>query len=233
MAQTLALIPGLNNTHEVFSDLIPHLDASITPVTRNNDLLDSVEAIADEWLKVLPNEFWLGGFSFGGYVSLAILARAPERVKGIALICSTPYADSPEARQRRLKALDSGESQYAKMLETQIARVFSEEALKNEVLVARRQKMALDYGFARYSNHVQATAKRPESLSLLNSLAKPVLLVAAEEDVVVTAELMSNCAAKITGCEFHTIPGSGHMLPFEKPEALAAQLNAWVQSQTK
>lgn len=233
MTQTLALVPGLNNTDAVFADLLPYLDESITPVTRCNGLLDSVEAIADEWLDILPEIFWLGGFSFGGYVSLAILERAPQRVKGIALICSTPNADSPEARQRRLQALENGEAHYAKMLETQVNRVFSDDSLKDDALVARRQKMALDYGFARYACHVQATAKRPDRFELLNTCSKPVLLIAAEEDKVVLAEIVKACVPKISGCEFRSIPGSGHMLPLEKPEALAGLLNTWVSGSTK
>ena len=41
MTHTLALVPGLNNTSEVFSDVLPYLDKSIVPVTRNNGMHDS------------------------------------------------------------------------------------------------------------------------------------------------------------------------------------------------
>lgn len=228
MAHTLALVPGLNNTHEVFADLAPYLDPSISVVTRNNDLLDRVEAIADAWLQVLPESFWLGGFSFGGYVSLAILERAPERVQGIALIASTPYADSPETRQRRLKALDNGEDQYASMLAAQVSRLFTAKSLANEGLVARRQAMALDYGFTRYTHHVQATANRSDRLQVLAHCNKPVWLIAAADDVVVPADTMRSCVPHIPGCQFHVVPESGHMLPLEQPEALAQLLNAWI-----
>lgn len=88
----LLLLPGLNNTGAVFDGVVAHLPASLRVHCPDLPALDRVEALADAVLADAPERFWLGGFSFGGYVAMAVLERAPERVQGIALICSTPRA---------------------------------------------------------------------------------------------------------------------------------------------
>jgi len=89
----LVLVPGLNNTHAVFDGVVKALPAEVRAHAVNNPALDSVDAIAQALLPTLPNRFWLAGFSFGGYVALAILAAVPERVQGIAMLCTAPFAD--------------------------------------------------------------------------------------------------------------------------------------------
>ena len=78
--QTLVLIPGLNNTAAVFDRLqscLREVDPSIQPIALDNPALESVDAIAQAHLQRLPDRFWLAGFSFGGYVAMALLAIAP------------------------------------------------------------------------------------------------------------------------------------------------------------
>jgi pimeloyl-ACP methyl ester carboxylesterase len=76
----LVLVPGLNNTHAVFDGVVAALPPAIHAHALDNPALDTVEAIAAAHLAALPARFWLAGFSFGGYVALAMLALAPERI---------------------------------------------------------------------------------------------------------------------------------------------------------
>lgn len=55
---------------------------------------DDVESILSEWLDavdaVLPDRFYLCGWSLGGMLALAIQQRWPHRVQGVVLIASSP-----------------------------------------------------------------------------------------------------------------------------------------------
>ena len=43
----------------------------------------------------------LGGLSMGGYVALSLVARYPDRVRGLMLMDTQAGADTPEAAQNR------------------------------------------------------------------------------------------------------------------------------------
>jgi pimeloyl-ACP methyl ester carboxylesterase len=63
----------------------------------------AVLAVADE-LKL--DTFSVIGHSMGGYVSLALAERAPGRIKKLGLFHSHPFADSPEKKEARTKAME-------------------------------------------------------------------------------------------------------------------------------
>ena len=53
----LALIPGLNNTAAVFKSVLAALPAHVRAHALDNPPLETVEAIAQEWLARLPERF--------------------------------------------------------------------------------------------------------------------------------------------------------------------------------
>ncbi len=81
---TLVLLPGLLNTRRLFerqiADVADLVDVVVPELWRH----DSIGAMAQAALDAAPATFALGGFSMGGYVSLEIMRRAPERVERLA-----------------------------------------------------------------------------------------------------------------------------------------------------
>ncbi len=224
----LALVPGLNNTAAVFTGVRAALPPTIRAHALDNPPLDSVEAIAAWWLERLPPRFWLAGFSFGGYVALAMLEAAPERVAGFALLCSGPQADSPEAAQRRLASLEAvAQGRYFELMEQVAANAFHPDSLADAALMERRRQMVRAYGPERYAAHVRATAARPDRRHLLDG-TRPTLVMAASHDKLFPPASMSDLASGITGARFVSVEGAGHLVPMEKPREVAAWLAAWV-----
>ncbi|MDT7785800.1 MAG: hypothetical protein QOF58_4219, partial [Pseudonocardiales bacterium] len=64
--------------------LTPNLDGHGEP---------DLDTLARQVLDQVGNEVVLGGCSMGGYVAMAVLRRAPERVKGLVLIDTKHTAD--------------------------------------------------------------------------------------------------------------------------------------------
>lgn len=224
----LALVPGLNNTAAVFDGVRRALPSAVQVHTGDNPPLESVKAIARHWLERLPQRFWLAGFSFGGYVALAMLEAAPERVAGFALLCSGPGADSPEAAQRRLTSLEAvAQGRYFELMEQVAANAFHPDSLSDAGLMDARRRMVADYGPARYAAHVRATAARPDRRHLLDG-SRPTLVLAASHDKLFPPAAMSALADGIPGARLITVEGGGHLVPMEKPEAVAAALAAWM-----
>lgn len=228
MMKSLVLIPGLNNTHAVFDGVVQALSPQWQVVVPDNPPLETVEAIAKALLAQLPERFWLAGFSFGGYVALAMLQAAPERVQGIAMVCTGPYADPPAARPKRLAALEAvAQGRYFEMVQGQAANAFHPDSLANAALMQARSAMVHDYGAATYAAHVAATMARPDRSMLLDG-SIPTLVVTASHDAVIPPESVARYAAEIPGVQHHVVDGAGHLLPMEKPKALANLLVDWM-----
>lgn len=227
MTPTLVLVPGLNNTAAVFDRLGPHLRAAATPMAVDNPPMDTVEAIAASLLPGLPPRFWLAGFSFGGYVALALLAAAPARVQGVAMICTAPGADPPAARPRREAALQAvAEGRYLEMVESQAAAAFHPESLRDATLLEERRAMVQSYGPQRYAAHVRASMARPDRTALLDGRL-PTLVVGGAQDPLFPPAALAYAQA-IPGCVQATIEGASHLVPMEQPAALARVLIDWM-----
>lgn len=224
----LVLLPGLNNTHAVFHGVLAALPSSVSGHALDNPALDTVEAIAADHLARLPERFWLAGFSFGGYVALAMLAQAPERIEGIALLCTAPFADSEATAQKRLAALEAvRQGQYFDMVEAQAANAFHPDSLANAELMAARRNMVQAYGPDTYAAHVRATAARKDRSHLLDG-QRPTLVLASSDDKVFPPAVLTAYAENIPGAELRIVERAGHLAPMEQPQAVAGALVNWM-----
>lgn len=228
MKPSLVLVPGLNNTAAVFDAVIPHLRESCDPLAVNNPALETVEAIAADLLPSLPPRFWLAGFSFGGYVAMAMLEAAPERVEGMAMICTAPGADAPAALPRREAALRAAaEGRYYEMIESLTSAAFHPDSLKDEDLMGRRRAMVRAYGPQCFSAHLRASIVRPDRTALLDGRI-PTLVLGSSHDTLFPPPALAY-AQQIPGVRQVTIEGAGHLVPMEKPAELAHHLLGWMR----
>lgn len=228
MTAQLVLVPGLNNTRAVFDGVVAALPAAVQATALDNPPLETVEAIAAAHLARLPERFWLAGFSFGGYVALAMLAQAPERVQGIAMLCTAPFADSEAAAQKRLAALEAvAQGRYFEMVAAGVANTFHPDSLDNAPLMAAREAMVRDYGSERYAAHVRATAARPDRSHLLDG-SRPTLVLAASHDKLFPPEALAAYAERIAGAQQRVVGPAGHLAPMEQPRAVAEALAQWM-----
>ena len=225
----LALIPGLNNTAAVWDGVIPQLGAAVRCHAFDNLAADNLDAIADDWLARLPPRFHLAGFSFGGYVALAMLAKAPERVAGIAMICTSPFADIPGQVTAREKSIATArEGGYRAMVAAQASAAFHPDSLKDASLMARREAMVDAYGAERFVAHQRAALARPDRTALLAAYPDPLLIVAAAGDNAFPLKIMQRLADAVPQARFEIVERSGHLLPMERPGVLAEILNDWL-----
>ena len=227
MATDLVLLPGLNNTAAVFDATVAALPATLRAHCPDLPALASVDAIADAVLANAPARFWLGGFSFGGYVAMAVLAKAPERIQGFALICSSPQADTPAQAARRRESIAVAEKGGYEQMATSSTAPFHPDSLQRPELLAQRREIVHDYGAERYIAHSQACIERPDRTALLDG-QRPTLFVTTSHDTVVPVAGVRALADAVPGSAFAQVEGAGHLLPLEQPAALAAVLADWI-----
>jgi len=224
----LVLIPGLNNMAAVFDAVVAGLEGEVRVHAVDCPALADVDAIAEALLQDLPERFWLAGFSFGGYVAMAMLARAPQRVEGVALICSSPAADQPTQHAARQAAIDRArQGDYLGMIDAQAAQAFHADSLGDAALMQRRRDMVALYGVERFIAHQRASMGRPDRSALLDG-SRPTAIVAASHDRLFAPAALQELAAQIPGAQYLQIADAGHLMPMEQPERLCQALRRWL-----
>ena len=170
------------------------------------------------------------GCSIGGYVLLELWRRAPERVRGLAFVCSKPQPDAEANLEKRAASI-------ARVRGGMLAKVFDEGAVslvgatararRPEIVAEVRAQMTLT---AEAQVAVQAgLAARPDSVPTVATITAPVLAIAGGEDGAVSPAEMEAFRAAPGGCEYHLLPDAGHLAAYEQPERVAAILAQWTR----
>lgn len=225
----MVLLPGLSTTVELWRDVIDLLPTAGRCRRLELPLGDNVDAIAAGLLKELPTRFPLAGFSFGGYVALALFALAPERVTGLALISTGAGADTPVAAEGRRKLIARATDGDYREADASLTRfLLHPSRLDDRALLDNRSRMSRSYGRDRYIAHQTAALNRPDRTCLLTTIRVPTLLAVGREDRITPVAQHEEMASLIPGARLSIIEQSGHMLPLERPAELARELTAWL-----
>ncbi len=233
-AAPLVLLHGLNNTPAVFdagrAALASRLAAAMPVQAPDVPVHETVEAVAQSLLAQLPARFSLAGFSFGGYVAMAMLEQAPERIARFALVCSTSRADSDTTRDIRARTIEAiAAGGFEKVLARQAPLTVHPDRLGDAALMGFRLQLARDYGPERLTAHLRACMARPDRTEVLAAYRGPTMMLAAADDQIVPADGMREVAERAGIERFAAVPRCGHMLPIERPEAFAQQLANWLE----
>ncbi|MCK0150865.1 alpha/beta hydrolase [Marivita sp. S6314] len=225
------LLPGINNTAATFDGTRRHMPSAHAAKAVDLPALPDVDQIAQAVLADAPERFVVVGHSFGGYVALAILAAAPERVNGVVLVNSNDWSDSATAAAgREDKAQQAEAGAYADLADKASARAYHPDNAGRPDLMAERAAALTGYGAARFAAHQRASAARPDRGALLASCGKPVLIVTGDHDVVIPTERQTQMAERLGAAQV-IVAQAGHMLPAEQPQSLATALTDWAAAQ--
>lgn len=226
----ILFIPGINNTVQTFDGTISNLPDGLNGISYDCPALETVEAVAKELLAKAPEKFIACGHSFGGYVALAMLDIAPERLTGIALVNSNDWADSETlAATRRDKAQQALDGAYEELANAASARAYHPDNAGRADLLEERAAGLIGYGAERYAAHSRACSVRPDRGELLAKTTLPKIVIVADQDVVVPTAKQLDMATR-TGATPVVIETAGHMLPAEQPAALAQALATWISA---
>jgi pimeloyl-ACP methyl ester carboxylesterase len=170
------------------------------------------------------------GCSIGGFVLLEIWRQAPERVRGLAFVCSKPQPDATENLRKRAATIAQARSGGSAAIFDGMAQMLIGATARHqrpEIVDELRARMTLT---PEALAAVQAgLATRPNSLPTVATLTVPVLAIAGGEDAGVTAAEMKAFQGAPGGCEFHLLPDAGHFAAYEQPEKIAALMAEWLR----
>lgn len=160
----------------------------------------------------------LVGHSLGSAISLRLAADAPERVGRIVLV-------GGGARLRVLPALLEAAREQPEVAGRQLdTAAFAEtHAAQREAHRARPADVAPGM-----LHRDLAACDRFDMMGELAEIAQPVLIVTGEQDRLTPPKYATYLRDHLPSATLVLVPGAGHYLPLEAPEALAAAITGWL-----
>ena len=170
----------------------------------------------------------LAGYSMGGRIALHTALAVPGLVDRLVLIGASPGLADPAERDARRRADEA----LAERIEAVGVAAFAEEWGAQALFAGQDERVAAAAHADRLRNtpHGLAAALRGLGTGVMTplwdrlpQLAIPVTLVVGERDAKFRA-VAERMAAALPGARLEVVPGAGHAVQLERPDAVAAAI---------
>jgi pimeloyl-ACP methyl ester carboxylesterase len=168
------------------------------------------------------DKFHLVGVAGGGFVAIDYAGWRPERLRSLVLAGSTGQFSEPEMRDITARI--------------EIPELRKQGAVYREVGPSYR---AADPGgvgrwiaieeHARQPGAPSQPLRTPNTFAKLAAVTMPVLVMAADADLLAPPALMRTWAAHLKSYEWATVPDSGHAIAWEHPDVFDENVLAFVK----
>ena len=220
---------------------------SLTDTGSNIVPSPSLEVLARDVLNAMDEAGFerpiIAGVSLGGYVAMAMLRVAPERVGGLVLIDTKAGADAEPARANRIRIATEMEQggDVRVLARAMLPGLLGESTHADQPAIVERIRAMIESADPAAIAWVQrAMANRPDSHDVLTSYVGPVAIVWGEEDALAgwadQESMLAAFADRGDGrfaapgtargpATFHRVAKAGHLTPVEAPAEVAAVLS--------
>lgn len=225
----IVLVPGVLCSARLFSAQVmalwPYGQVAVADHRREADMA----TIAAGILAQAPPRFALAGLSMGGYIALAMMRLAPERVVKLALLDTNARSDTAEQMAGREQMIAKAQAgQLDEIVTSLLPRFLHKNRQNDETLIRVVRDMAAETGAEAFVHQQKAVKTRPDSRPLLKSIACPTLVLVGDGDTLTPPDLSQEMATAIPGAQLVVVPDCGHLSTIEKPDAVNAALVTWV-----
>jgi pimeloyl-ACP methyl ester carboxylesterase len=172
----------------------------------------------------------LCGLSMGGYIALNAIGKFPQHFAALVLSDTQCLADSPDMREKRMKAIESiNKSGVEKYAEESIKNLFAPASFttKKEEISAVR-KMIVQTSKQSLSYTLFALSERKGTCSKLQDIEVPVLIMVGKEDKITPPAAAQLMHEKIQGSLIKILPHAGHLANMENASTFNYQLRSFI-----
>jgi 2-succinyl-6-hydroxy-2,4-cyclohexadiene-1-carboxylate synthase len=238
VARDIVLLHGFAGTSAMWDPLLAGLDPKryralavdlpghgaakgVRPVT--------FETCVEHVIACAPERFDLCGYSMGGRVALHVGLAHPGRVDRLILVATSPGLEGGDARAARR----ASDEELAARIERGTIEQFADAWTSQPLFAGDPPSIAAAWRADLVRNEPQALAAVLRGIGTglmtplwgrLGELQMPALVVVGERDLRYRA-IAEHMAAALADARVVVVPGAGHGIPREAPEALAALLN--------
>ncbi len=222
-----------NDFRVICPDLPGHGKSGVTGDVHEMELLaEGVAAVLDH---CKADKCFIVGHSMGGYGALAFLELYPDRLAGLCLFHSHPFADTNQVmnnRCREIVLVNQGKKELISKIN--IPRAFASvnlERLAHQVERATAiATLTPDEGIVACLNGMM---RRPSREELLAGTDKPVLLIVGKHDNYIPFEDAAKKVKLPGNGQFEALENSGHIGFAEEPERSAELITRFVKEKVR
>lgn len=241
----LLLVPGFAAERSFWAGLGPRLPGRtlVLPDPRGAGESDApegpydVDTLAHDLVAVLAaagvtTPVDIAGHSLGGAVALRLAALRPDLVRRVVVLQSFARAGATcrRALGAALSAYDDDPAPMAELARTLFPWLFSARFLADDAtyasLVALSVQAPNPQPRAGYAGQL-AALEGHDATAWATAVQAPVLVVAADEDVLVPAADTRELAT-LLGADLLTVHGAAHCAPVERPDAVATLVRGFL-----
>lgn len=182
---------------------------------------------AKSLLASVDGPFILAGTAYGGCLAMELLARAPERIRGLWLMnCQPGVHPCPEFVRATSRRIRTGEHE-------QVIAEFAENAIPAADVESRATfvQMARDSGADVFARQSDATLTRSDRWSTLAASTVPTLLIWGEADRFVPVDIGLRMSGLMPHARFQSLEGCGHFPTLERPSLCVEIARRWLIEQ--
>jgi len=225
--------PQLERVPQGHRFLAPDLMGFGPSVTRPAATLEDMAQQVFCWMDALAlDDAVIGGLSMGGYVTLSMFELTPERFTGAILANTRAAADSAEGRAGREKMSEvvrtSGPRGVADQMLPKLLGATSQQS--RPALAPMLRRLIEQNSGAGIDGAIHAMKDRPDRSGLLPRLGRPVLVVTADEDVLIPAAESEAMQAQLPRAQLVVLRRAGHLSNVEAPDEFSAALGDFLKS---
>jgi pimeloyl-ACP methyl ester carboxylesterase len=222
------IVPQLSQRNRIIMmDLLGHGHSDCLGYVHSMELFsETVEAVLNH-LKI--RKYILVGHSLGGYISLALAKKNPNKIKGLCLLNSTSEEDSEERKKLRIRANKMVQNNFESLVKMAVSNLFHSNNLskfKDEIEGVKKE--ALKTSVQGYIAANEGMKNRENTNTVLAEGTFKKLLIIGEKDPVLDYET-SLKEAERTNADFVVFP-DGHMSHIENKTELINVLKAFIKS---
>jgi pimeloyl-ACP methyl ester carboxylesterase len=229
MPEPLLLVPGLLCTARLFAPQVSAFSAERQVIVADHSRGTTLAEIATNILTDAPPRFALAGLSMGGGIALQMWAQAPGRIIRLAILDSSPLADTAESSAQRRELIELAQRGQFRAAAARLAPSFiGSRFAADAALQATVAAMADETGADTFIRHERAQIARPDARPLLATIDRPSLVLVGAEDELTPPQLSIDMAAAIPGARLVTVEACGHLSTLERPDAVNRALAEWL-----
>ena len=170
------------------------------------------------------------GHSMGGRVALEMVRLVPKRVRRLALVSTGihPLQPGEPAKRKALQQVGYDDG-FEALVDHWLPPMVAEHNRGKADIYDPMRAMCMSKGQDLFDAQVHALVNRPEVDDLLPAIDCPVLVMTGENDAWASPDQHRTIAAKLSDAELVIVPGAGHMIQMEAPDAVNEAIAAWLE----
>ena len=232
VSEPLLLLHGFTQTGRGWDEVARHLagERYLAPDLRGHGAAGArrpidMDACAGDVASLVDGRFVLAGYSMGGRIALHVALAHPDRVSKLVLVSTTAGIDDASERAARRAA----DEELATWIEAHAIEQFADRWGALALFAGQPPDVAAAARADRLRNEPEHLAAALRGIGTgamtplwdrLGELDLPVVVLAGERDAKFVA-LARRLAAALPRAALSVVPGAGHALALEAPQAVA------------